>query len=113
MRQIPKPMHDIADRNNRSEKQPTYATNKENSNADYFSCSAQLIYFRHRSSGEPGQAQSGETGRAHDLHQTFLYLGASSHSVAGYFNRRCGLLPASSCVAVAQVGFRLSRPQNL
>jgi hypothetical protein len=37
MGQIPKPMHDIADRDSRSEKQPNHSTKKENDNDDDFS----------------------------------------------------------------------------
>jgi hypothetical protein len=33
----PQPMHDIANRDSRSEKQPSHSTNKENGNADYLS----------------------------------------------------------------------------
>ena len=37
MGQIPEPMHDIANRDSGSGKQPTHGTKKENDNADYFS----------------------------------------------------------------------------
>ena len=37
MGQIPKPMHDVANRNSRSEKEPTYGTSYEIGNGDCFS----------------------------------------------------------------------------